>query len=248
MHHLAPRRSRLRMALAATALAVGFTMVGAGSALAAPAPTITITTTTESAEVGEAVDVAVEVADTTDVFSYAITLTFDPAIFEYTDDSATAGPTGGFDTVVPGDGSVTLVHSRLGTSPTIGGTLPASLSFTTIGSGTGLITASVTLIDSTGTSSVAVLPAVSEPIVVTAVPVPEPTATATPTATPTASPTPSAEPSDAATPAPTATASPTGLLALTGVAGGALLPILVAGILAIALGIVAYRRKIASAR
>lgn len=240
MHHLAPRRSRMRLALAAAALAVGFTMVGAGPALAASDPTLTITTT-GGAEVGDSVDVAVAVVDAYDVYGYAITLSYDPAIFAYTVDSASAGPAGGFDSVVPGDGTVTLVHTRLGTSPVLApGTLPATLSFTTIGSGTGAITASVSLVGASGAAGVAVLPVASDPIVVAAIPVPEPTATATPTATPT--------PSGSATPSPSATTAATGSLASTGVDGGILLAVALAGGLAIALGVIAYRRRAASAR
>jgi hypothetical protein len=253
MHHLAPRPSRLRMALTATALAVGFTIAGAGSALAASAPAPVPTappalslTTSGGTEVGQPVDVALTVTDTTEVFGYAITLTYDPAIFDYADDSASAGPAGGFDTVVPGDGTVTLVHTRLGTSPELAGDLSAALSFDTIGSGTSTITASVSLVDSTGAATVPVLPVVSEPLVITAVPVPLPVPSDT--ASPTASPVPSAVPSDSSTPVPAAATEPTGILALTGVAGGALLPIAAASLLAIALGVVVYRRRTASAR
>jgi hypothetical protein len=229
------------LALAATALALGFTMLGAGPALAAD-PTITIAVTPEGAEVGESVSVAVEVLDTLDVYSYAITLSYDPTIFEYTPDSASSGAAGGFDSVVLGAGTVTLVHTRLGTSPAVSGDVPASASFVTIGSGTGTITASVELVATGGAAITVGAPAVSAPVVITAVPV------AAPEPPESSSPTPTAVPSESPVPSPSATAAPTGALALTGFAGGALVYVAIGSILAIALGLIAYRRRVASAR
>lgn len=248
MHHLAPRPTLLRTALVASALALGLAVMTAGPASAAPAPSITVTSTPATPTVGDAVNVTADVANATDVYSYAITFTFDPAIFRYTVNSASDGPTGGFDSVVPGTGTVTLVHTRLGTSPSLSQDLPATLSFTTIGTGTGIIGASVQLVGANGVAQAAVPDAVTAPVVVAAVPTPTPS----PSATASATPTPSATPTAIATPTPSATATTapaaTGILALTGSAGGALLVVALASILVIALGIVAFRRRAAGSR
>ena len=243
MHHLDLRPTRQRAALVASALALAFglTAVTASAASAAPAPSITITSPA-TVEVGQSVAVTSEVLDTADVYSYAITYTFDPAIFQYTADSASGGPTGGFDSVVLGAGTVTLVHTRLGTSPALAGSLPATLSFATIGSGTGAITASVELGGADGVAQAAVASTASAPVVVTAVPAPVPSTPAS--ATPGPSTSPSATPSATATAAPAAT----GILALTGSDGGVLLAAAAASLLAIVLGVFAYRRRVAGSR
>jgi len=243
MHHLALHPTRLRAALVASTLSLAFvlTAVTAGSASAAPAtpPSITITSTA-TAEVGQPVALTSAVLDAVDVYSYAITYTFDPAIFQYTADSASAGPTGGFDSVVLGTGTVTLLHTRLGTSPTLAGNLPATLSLTTIGSGTGAITASVELVGPNGVAQAGVANATSAPVVVTAVPVPQPSAPAS------TAPVPSTSPS--VSPSATAVPAATGSLARTGADGGVLLALAFAGLSAIALGVLAYRRRFAGSR
>ena len=229
--------SRLRAVLAAGGIALGLSMVAASPALAAPTTTVTMTATPE-VEAGKAVDVSVALAGTVDAYSYAITVTFDPALLDYVDGSASEGPAGGFDSVEEAAGSVTILHSRLGTSPALAGDLAASLQFTSLAAGDATLTASVTLVDTVGATTV-LADAATAPVTITAVPVETtpPTTTTPPTSGGDTTPTPTA--------APAASSNGDGSLAITGFGAGALA---VFAIAAIGVGFVALRRRSASAR
>lgn len=237
MQQFAPRRPRLRSAALAGGLALGLSLLAAaGPALAEPTVSSVTVTATPTVEIGETVDVSVDLADVVDAYSYAITVAFDATKFEYVEDSASTGPAGGFDTVELGDGTVTILHSRLGTSPSISGDMPATLSFTTIDSGDATIAASASIVDATGlaTSSAAETPAA---VTITALPIIVP-------------PTDPTVPTDGTgtTPADTTTtATPTGSLAFTGFSGALLLfvALVVAGI---GVTFVVLRRRTVSAR
>jgi hypothetical protein len=237
MHQLLSRRPRLGTAVAAGGLALGLSLLGAASATAAPSTTSVALTATPAVEVGQPIDVGVDLKGAVDVYSYAITLDFDPELLDYVEDSATEGPAGGFDTVEEGEGTVTIVHSRLGTSPALAGDLPVTLAFSTIGSGEATITASVSLVDTAGATT-AIADAASAAVAIAALPEP---------------PEPSTEPSTnpaTDTPQPTATAAAAvekddGSLAVTGFSIGALI---VFAILAIGVGFLVVRRRAASAR
>jgi len=241
MHQHSLRSPRLRLALLAGGLALGLSVIPAGAAQAAPTTTIT---TTPAVEIGQPVDVTLNVADVSDVYSYAITFSFDPALFDYDADSATDGPAGGYNTVVEGPGTVTLVYSRLGTSPALAVapaapiSLPAALSFTTVGVGSGSITASISIVGTGGVAAAPIADVVTAPVAVAALPVVTPTPTPTPT--PTVAP--------AADSTPTPVASATGNLAFTGFDGGLLLILAGGGLVVIGAGVLVVRRRIASAR
>jgi hypothetical protein len=239
MHESNPHRGRLRPAVMAGSLALGLTLLGAGPALAAPTTTSVSLTATSSVSVGDNVAVDLGLAGTDDIYAYDIVLTFDPAVLAYVDGSAT-GPTGGFDSVEKGEGTITLVHSRLGTSPALSGDLAATAAFTAVGSGSATIdAATVSLVDETGDTT-ALSDAATAPVTVAALP------TQTPTPTP--------EPSSSAgtggdtgsTSAPAASTQNDGSLALTGFSIGGLLIVAIA---AVAVGLVfAVRRRKAGAR
>jgi hypothetical protein len=243
MHEHAPRRWRLRTAFVAGGLALGLSFLSAGPAIAAPTTASISLTATPSVQVGDVVDVAVGLVGAADVYAYELTLEFDPAVFSYVADSAT-GPAGGFDTVEQSDGSVTLVHTRLGSSPSLAGDVAASVRLSTIGSGSGTASvdaSTVTLIDPSGATTV-LTDAATAAVAVAALPTPSPTATPDPTPSPT--PTSGAD-VPPATSTPAATGQSDGSLALTGfgVAG-----LLLFAIAAVAVGLVVVRRRSAGAR
>ncbi|SDZ43700.1 cohesin domain-containing protein [Herbiconiux ginsengi] len=240
LHDHTPHRRRLRTAVLTGAVALGLSLLGASPALAAPTTASVALTATPSVTVGDTVDVGIGLVGAADVYAYEVTLSYDPALFSYVADSATA-PAGGYDTVKESAGSVTLVHSRLGTSPSLGGDVAASLQLTALASGSGsaaLNAASVTLVDPAGetttltdaaTAAVTIAPLASE----TPTPTPSPTATTTPGGN--------------TDPASTTTAgSGSGSLAATGFGIGALLIVAAA---AVAAGVlVLLRRRTAGSR
>jgi len=187
--------------------------------------------------------VEVNVAGAADVYSYAITFSYDPTLFDYVADSATDGPAGGYNSVVEGPGTVTLVYSRLGSSPALAVPpaavidLPAALTFTTLGVGSGTITASVSIVGTGGVAAAPIPDVVSAPVAIAAVPVVVPAPSPSPSA--------SAAPA-AASSAPVARA--TGDLAFTGFDGGLVLLLAAGGLLVIGAGALVVRRRIASAR
>ncbi|MCS5720275.1 cohesin domain-containing protein [Herbiconiux sp. CPCC 205763] len=240
LHDHTPHVRRLRTAVLTGAVALGLTLLGASPALAAPTTASVALTATPSVSVGDTVDVGIGLLGAADVYAYEVTLSYDPALFSYVADSATA-PAGGYDTVKESAGSVTLVHSRLGTSPSLGGDVAASLQLTALAGGTApaaLTAASVTLVDPAGetttltdvaTAAVAIAPLATE----TPTPTPSPTATTTP--------------GGDTDPASTSTAgSSSGDLAATGFGIGALLLVAAAAVAAGVLLVI--RRRTAGTR
>jgi len=176
MQHTTRRLVRPRTALATGALAVGLVALGSTAALAAPAPiapgiTSAAITAPAAATVGDTVDATVALTGTSDVYAYELVVEYDPAVLDYVDDSATA-PEGGFDPVDEADGTLTVTHTRLGTSPSLAGDLSVGLRFTAIGAGDGTLDlASVELVGSTGLTTTLAAPS-SAPLAVAAAPAP----------------------------------------------------------------------------
>lgn len=242
MHTTAQRRPRLRSAIAAGGLALGLTLLAAGPASAAPVVDEVTLAATPEVEIGETVDVSSVLVGATDVYSYAVTFAFDPELLAYVEDSATTGPAGGFDTVELGDGTVTVLHSRLGTSPALTGDLPVALTFDTIGDGDATITESVTLVDTVGGTTV-LADAATSTTAIAALPV-----VVVPPVDPPVDPPATAEPTPAAA-VPSATPlNPDGSLALTGFDSGILIAVGALGLAAIAAGAVVVRRRTAANR
>ena len=237
MHTPAQRRPRLFAAIAASGLALGLTLLAAGPAAAAPTAADVTLEVTPAVEIGETVDVSTVLVGTTDVYSYAVTYAFDPALLSYEADSASTGPAGGFDSVSTGAGTVTVLHTRLGTSPALTGDLPVSLSFDTIGSGVAAISVSVTLVDSAGATTV-ISDTALESVAIAALPVVTPPVVSDPS--------PSTSP--AAVAPSNAPRNPDGSLALTGFDGTLLLTFALVGTAAIAAGVIVVRRRTAVKR
>jgi hypothetical protein len=248
MHHLSPRRSRLLAVVTAGGLALGLSALATIPAAAAPTAASVTLTATPDATVGDPVRVSAAVLGVTDVYSYAVTFAFDPAVLSYTGGNATAGRAGGFDAVSTSGGTVTVLHSRLGTSPPIAGDLPLALDFATIASGDATITASVSLVDAGGVS-VALPAAASARVVIAAAPV------VVPPVVPSASPTPPPTPAVAGSAAPVAPAASgavrrdaDGSLAFTGLDTGVLAGVALVALAAVATGLVVARRRTAGPR
>jgi hypothetical protein len=163
-------------ALAVGALAVGSVALGAAPALAAPAPIApgimsASITAPATATVGDVVDASVALTGTSAVYAYELVVDYDPAVLDYVDGSATA-PDGGFDAVDEAEGTLTVTHTRLGTSPELAGDLAVGLQFAAIGAGDGTLgLASVTLVSSEGLTTTLAAPAAA-PLAVTAAAVP----------------------------------------------------------------------------
>ena len=212
-HPLKARSRRRTPILVACGLSLGLTVLAASPASAEPTVTSTTLTATPSVTVGDAVTVDLGLAGTAGVYAYEVTLTFDPELLTYAPGTET-GPAGGFDTIETGDGTLTLVHSRLGTSPSLTGDLTAAVGLTAVDDGDATVSAAVTLVDSDGTSTqTSPAPAAVEIAAVAVEPTPGPTAEPTPTPDPTAAPTtpaPSATPEVVPTPGGTGTTPPSG--------------------------------------
>jgi hypothetical protein len=169
---LRPRATIVSSTLVAAG-AFGLAVLTAAPAQAAPTATTATIDAPATVTVGTAFDVDLTIPDTADVYAYEITLEADSV--EYRDDSVT-GPDGGFDTVEQDGDALTIVHTRLGTSPALDGDLTTSISLTPTAVG------SVDLVGSDGTSTTLDDPA-STTVVVAAAATTAPTATPTPGAT-----------------------------------------------------------------
>ena len=155
----------------------------AAAALAAPAhaaPSVTAVTlgTPASVEVGAEITVTVAATGAVDLYAYDVAVAYDPALVALVDDSVVT-PDGGFaDVTDDAAGTVTVAHTRLGTSPGLEGDVTlATLTFTAVSDGVatfavpaatlvGADSATVTLTDAaTGTTTVtaAATPPTDEP-------------------------------------------------------------------------------------
>lgn len=220
------------MAVIAAAMSIGLGMVGASPAFAAPtAASVTLTVAPGTITVGESVTATATLVASADVFAYDVVFSFDDTLFEYVADSAT-GPTGGFDAVTEGTGTVTLTHTRLGGSPALSGDIALTAEFVSISDGeTTIDIPSVTLVDDLGDTT-SITDAATAAVVLEAVEVPNP----------------SPSPSNS-TGAPAPDSETDGPLALTG-SDTLFLTALVAliAVAGLAVGFVLVRRRIASTR
>jgi hypothetical protein len=241
MLHLTSRRSRMLTAVAAGGLALGLSVSAAAPASAAPSATSVTLLATPTVTVGGPIQASATIVGAVDVYSYAVTFAFDPAVVAYTADSASTGPAGGFDSVSQTTGAVTVLHSRLGSSPALSGDLPVSVDFTSIASGTTAITVSVSLVDASGATTELPAAATAQ-VAIAALPV---------VTVPSPSPSPSVAPAaDASTPgsSPGVRRNADGSLALTGLDSGLLVGLCLLGLAALATGFVLVRRRAASIR
>ncbi|PYY35476.1 cohesin domain-containing protein [Curtobacterium sp. MCBD17_030] len=189
-----PRTAAFRTAVIAVG-GLGLAVLAASPASAAPVATTATITAPAAVTVGDTLEVDLTLPATTDVFAYQIDLAADADSLEVVDGSVT-GPDGGFDSVEQDGDTISLLHTRLGTSPAISGDLAASVELTATSPATvDLAVTRVTVVASDGSTTTLTDPA-STTVTIAAAPTPAPTPTPTPTATPTGVPTatPSATP------------------------------------------------------
>lgn len=251
MRDRSPGTRARRRALHATVAALGLLLVAAAPAAAAPAvDEVALTGPTAAVPAGTSVDVRLDLRAAADVYAYEATLAFDPALLAY--DQVIDVPAGGFDDVTTAPGSVTVRHTRLGTSPSLTGDVTTTVRLTALAGGT----ATVRLADLTLVGSDAATDTRADVASLDVVVTPAPTPTPTPPA-PTA-PAPSPSDGGAAAPSPSAT-TPAGAAAGTGSGTGTGAGALsatgaqVAGVLAVALaalglGAVLVRRRAVASR
>lgn len=184
------QRTRLRpravvvRAVAVTVGALGLVTLGAMPATAAPAAATVAIGGPTTATVGDTFDVRVDLTGTADVYAYEIVLHADADAVTAVADGAD-GPDGGFDTVQQRGDTITLAHTRLGTSPALSGDLTETAALTATAPGSlDVSVVSVTLLDGTAGSTPVSVPvpagttlAVTVAPLATASPSPSPTAT-----------------------------------------------------------------------
>lgn len=182
-------RSRLPESTIAIGAICAAVLLTPAPALAAPATESVTVSAPEQVDVGDAVGLQVALTGGADIYAYELTAEFDPQVLQPAAEDAT-GPAGGFDDTAVDDGVVTVVHSRLGTSPALDGDLAATVPLTGVAPGTSTIKMSVTLIGADG--SAVELADAADAVVEVAAPVVSPTPTPTPAPSDDPSPTPSA--------------------------------------------------------
>ena len=218
-----PRAARRLGAALVAALALFGPLAAAPAANAAPpAPTFSLELTPTTATEGDTIVATVTGTGVSDLFAYDLVFTVTEGMLESADDLPT-GPDGGFTSAVDGPGTVTVSHTRLGTSPGLSGEIVlATVPLHAIGSGAARVElSSVRLVSSSGEAATQTAVA-AETVTLAALPTPTPTPSATPTASE------SASPSASSTPAAVASND----LATTGVDAA---PLLISGAIGIAL-------------
>ena len=150
------RRTPVRgIAILTTCLAaVGASALGAPAASAAP-PTGTITVeATPQATEGGTVDVTIAATGLADLYAYSLVLEYDPTRLKF-DAGSPESPDGGFTAESTEAGTLTITHTRLGTSPGLSGALDlASFSFTAIDGGAAAVDLSQASLVSSSNESV----------------------------------------------------------------------------------------------
>lgn len=205
-----PRSVRRLGAALVAALALFGPLAAATAAHAAPpAAILSLEIDPTNVTAGDPFTVTITGSAVSDLYSYDLELTFDPALVEPATEAPT-GPAGGFTSTVTGPGTLTVSHTRLGTSPGLSGEVVlASVPLRSLAAGSAVVElSSVRLVSSTG-DVVTANAVASGTVVIAAVPVPEPQPSAS------SSPTPSVSASATATPAPAAQGP--GDLATTGI-------------------------------
>ena len=154
-------------------------LAAAPAAVAAPPSATFAIGVAATATQGDRIDVVLTATDVVDLYAYDLEVTVPDALLDYVDDSAT-GPDGGFTAArETASGTITVTHSRLGTSPGLASdpaaplTL-ATLSFTAEGAGAAeIVLPSVRLVGGTGETATTTDAATAD-ITIAALPVAEP--------------------------------------------------------------------------
>lgn len=181
------KRRGAAAAAGGTALALGLGLLVAGGASAEPdVEAYSVTASEPTVTVGDTVQVTVAAASVNDLYAYSVDLGYDPKLLQYVGDSATTDITGAtYEKLTSGEVAVT--HTKLGTSPAESGedkTL-VTATFTAIGKGPAVITASDLTSVTTDVVSSSTATVGSAVVGITAAPVtPTPPVTPAPPATP----------------------------------------------------------------
>lgn len=147
MHHNSKRLARFLTAAVSGVVGFGLVFAAAGPAVAAPTVASVVVSAPPTKVAGEKFSVTIDLTSVTDVYSYDLALTYDPAVVSYVVGSATA-PAGGFDTVHATSGTVEIIHTRLGSSPALQGNLSVTVDFTASAPGTSAFAvSSLSLVD-----------------------------------------------------------------------------------------------------
>ncbi|WP_136520527.1 cohesin domain-containing protein [Cellulomonas telluris] len=254
MRDRTPRSRSRRGALRAAVVALGLTLATAGTAAAAPTVDGVALDATPEVTAGGTVDVRLDLRAVTDVYAYEATLAFDPDLLAF--EAVTATPDGGFDDATAATGTVTVRHTRLGTSPGLTGDVPTTtLRLRALGAGTAAVTARTVALVGTDGAAATLTDAATATVVVAAAPVPPASPAPTPTPSPTTSPTTSPVPEDAVAAPGAPTPTPSAAAAVRGPRAGSLgaTGADVAGLVALAaaaaaVGAFLVRRRVVSAR
>ena len=175
-----PARPSITLAPAvAGVVALAAALAAAPAAVAAPPSATFAIGIAATATEGDRIDVVLTATDVVDLYAYDLEVSVPDALLDYVDGSAT-GPDGGFTAArETASGTITVTHSRLGTSPGLASdpaaplTL-ATLSFTAEGAGTAEVSLpSVRLVGGTGETATATDAATAD-ITIAALPVAEP--------------------------------------------------------------------------
>lgn len=229
-----PLRATRRVSAAIAATLALFAPLAAATAAHAAAPAATFTLELSSSAVTEADTVLATVsgADVSDLYAYDLVFTVTEGVLEPA--AAPIGPDGGFTSALDGPGTITVSHTRLGTSPGLSGAVVlATVPLRAIGSGTARVElTSVRLVSSTGETAEQTDVA-SESVEIEALPAPEPSA----------SPTASASPSLSASASAAPIASSSGDLATTGADATPWLISGAVGVALVAIGAVLVARR-----
>lgn len=153
-----PRRSRLVTAsvtLAASGLLILGTAGPAAAVIVSPAyESLVLTAAPDAVSVGDTVTVTASASALADAYAYDLDIAYDPALLSFVADSEVV-PEGGFGSSSDDGDSVSVVATRLGTSPGLTGDHDlVTLTFTAIAPGDAAITLSAgEIIDSAGAST-----------------------------------------------------------------------------------------------
>ena len=189
---LRPRATIVSSTLVAAG-AIGLAVLTASPAQAAPTASTASLEAPATATVGTPFDVDLTIPATADVYAYEITLDLDTTTYRA---GSLTGPDGGFDSAEQDGDVLTIVHTRLGTSPALDGDIETSVSLapTAVGSADLGVTR-ITLVDDAGATTVLTDPAAAT-VTVAAASTATPTPTAIPTPGATAPAGPGADPTD----------------------------------------------------
>src|SRR6218665_1322962 len=150
-----PRRHATSLTLAASALLFFVAAPAASAAVdGAGYDSIVVTAEPESVSVGDTITVTAVATGLVDAYAYDLDLSFDPALIAFDSDSEIT-PAGGFGSAAADAGTLSVVGTRLGTSPGLTGTQTlVTLTFTALAPGTTEIAlSSGRLVDAEGTAA-----------------------------------------------------------------------------------------------